>query len=289
MSTVLLAQILANGLVMGAIYAMVALGLALIFGVLDIVNFAHGEFYMAGAMLTWFFTDQFGLGYLRAIPLALAAVAAMSLLTYALVKNTAGATERAIILTLSLAMILQNGAMLLWSATPRDVSFPAASGMLDFGLFSMPVNRGLAFVVALLCICGLFFMLHKTQLGRTIRATAQNRRAAMMVGIKPQAAIRMAVLIGVGLAALAGILLAPIYSVHPMMGQAFLIKVFAIVIIGGMGSLLGAVVVAFGMGLFENVMALFVSMAVVDLMLFALMIGVLLVRPQGLFGRLARL
>lgn len=289
MSTQLLVQVLANGLVMGAIYAMVALGLALIFGVLDIVNFAHGEFYMAGAMLIWFFTDRFELGYLQAIPLALIVVLVASALTYLLVRHTAGATERAIILTLSLAMILQNGAMLLWSATPRDVSFEAAKGVMDFGLFSMPINRSLALVVALLCMSGLFFFLQKTHAGRTIRATAQNRRAAMMVGIRPQAAVRMAVMIGVGLAALAGILLAPVYSVHPMMGQAFLIKVFAIVIIGGMGSLLGAVVVAFGMGLFENIMTLFVSMAVVDLMLFALMIGVLLVRPQGLFGRTARL
>lgn len=289
MSTQLVVQVLANGLVMGAIYAMVALGLALIFGVLDIINFAHGEFYMAGAMLTWFMTERFGLSYLQSIPLVLLAIVALSQLTYLLVRDTAGVTERGIIMTLSLAMILQNGSMLLWSATPRDVSFEAARGTLDLGFLTLPAGRGIAFAVALLCVLGLYLFLQKTHTGRIIRATAQNRRAAVMVGIRPEAAVRMAVTLGVGLAAVAGILLAPVYSVHPMMGQAFLIKAFAIVIIGGMGSLLGAVVVAFGMGLFENVMTFFVSMVFVDALMFLLMIAVLLVRPQGLFGRSARL
>jgi len=285
----LLAQTLANGLMIGSIYAMVALGLALIFGVLDIVNFSHGELYMIGAMLTWFFAERMGLGYLGSIPFTLAAALLLGLLVYRLVRDSAAAIERAIILTMGLAMVIQSSAMLLWTATPREVRFDAAFGLLQLGWIAMPTTRAVAFGVAALCVLALYLFLQHSHAGRTIRAVAQNPRAAAMVGIRPHSAIRIAVVLGVVLAAGAGVLLAPVYTVHPVMGLGFLVKVFAIVIIGGMGSLGGAVFVAIGLGLFESFMSLRMSIVIVEAITFALMILVLLVRPQGLFGRTARL
>ncbi len=282
-------QTLVNGLVMGAIYALVAVGLALIFGVLDIVNFAHGELYMAGAMFTWFFAERMGLGYLGSIPATLLLAVGMALVIFWLVEHTAGQIERAIIITLGLAMVLQNGAMLLWTATPKEVIYEPLFGLWQWGPVMLPKTRAIALLCALLGIAGLYLFLQHTHTGRTVRAVAQNARAALMVGIRPRRATLLAVVIGVLLAAVAGILLAPVYSVHPMMGQGFIIKIFAIVIIGGMGSLLGAVVVAFALGMFESLMVLHVSMATVEVMTFAAMILVLLIRPQGLFSRAIRL
>ena len=289
MDPILLLQQLANGLVMGAIYAMIAVGLALVFGVLDIVNFAHGELYMIGAMATWVVAERLGLGYLASIPVTLLVALALGFLVYRLVRTTSGSTERAIILTMGLAMVLQNGAMLLWTATPREVNFPAAFGVVELGPIVMPRVRAIAFVAAASCIVALYVFLQHTHRGRTIRAVAQNPRAAAMVGIRPQVPIRLAVMTGVVLAVLAGVLLAPMYAVHPAMGLGFLVKVFAIVIIGGMGSLLGAAVVAFGLGLFESVAAMWLSSVAVEAITFALMIVILLFRPQGLFGRSARI
>lgn len=289
MDAALWMQMLANGLVMGAIYAMVAIGLALIFGVLDIVNFAHGEFYMVGAMSTWFLAEHLGLGYLGSIAPTLALAFLLGLLVHRLVRDTAGFTERAIILTMGLAMVLQSGAMLLWTATPREVHFDAAVGLLQWGPVTMPVTRVIAFAAAAACVVLLYLFLQHTGPGRTIRAVAQNPRAAAMVGIRPQRAIRLAVVSGVVLAVAAGVLLAPVYAVHPVMGLGFLIKVFAIVIIGGMGSLVGAAVVAFALGLFESIGSLWMSVVIVEAVTFGLMIAVLLLRPQGLFGRTARL
>ncbi|MCC6201985.1 MAG: branched-chain amino acid ABC transporter permease [Gammaproteobacteria bacterium] len=289
MDPILLLQQLANGLVMGSIYAMIAVGLALIFGVLDIVNFAHGELYMIGAMATWFVAERIGLGYLQSIPVTTLIGLVLGYAVYRLVRDTGGSIERAIILTTGLAMVLQSSAMLLWSATPREVHFPAATGLFELGPVVMPRVRAIAFVAAAGCIALLYVFLHHTHLGRTIRAVAQNPRAAAMVGINAHAAIRLAVITGVVLAVLAGTLLAPMYAVHPVMGLGFLVKAFAIVIIGGMGSLLGAAVVAIGLGSFESLSSLWLSAVAAEAITFVLMIAILLVRPQGLFGRSARL
>ncbi|MCK9513224.1 MAG: branched-chain amino acid ABC transporter permease [Pigmentiphaga sp.] len=282
-------QTLANGLVMGAIYALVAVGLALIFGVLDIVNFSHGELYMAGAMFTWFFAERLGLGYLASIPATLLLAVGMALLIFWLVRQTAGQIERSVIITLGVAMILQNGAMLIWTATPKEVVYEPLFGLVELGPIVMPKARLMVLAAAAACIAGLFLFLQNSHTGRTIRAVAQNPRAALMVGIRPNRAILIAVVLGIVLAAVAGILLAPVYSVHPMMGQGFIVKIFAIVIIGGLGSLVGAVAVAFALGIFESLMVMHVSMATVEVMTFAAMILVLLLRPQGLFSRTIRI
>lgn len=282
-------QTLANGLVMGAIYALVAVGLALIFGVLDIVNFSHGELYMAGAMFTWFFAERLGLGYLASIPATLLLAVGMALLIFWLVRQTAGQIERSVIITLGVAMILQNGAMLIWTATPKEVVYEPLFGLVELGPIVMPKARLMVLAAAAACIAGLFLFLQNSHTGRTIRAVAQNPRAALMVGIRPNRATLIAVVLGIVLAAVAGILLAPVYSVHPMMGQGFIVKIFAIVIIGGLGSLVGAVAVAFALGVFESLMVMHVSMATVEVMTFAAMILVLLLRPQGLFSRTIRI
>lgn len=285
----LLIQTLANGLVMGAVYALVAVGLALIFGVLDIVNFAHGELYMVGAMAAWFFGEQLGLGYLASIPVTLLLAIGLSLVMYWMMSDTAGQIERSVIITLGIAMVLQNGAIMLWTATPKEVIYEPLFGQWHLGSIYMPKARVVAFIGALVSMLCLYFFLQHTHTGRTVRAVAQNPRAALMVGIRAKRVICLAIAIGVALAVFAGTLLAPIYTVHPMMGQGFIIKIFAIVIMGGLGSLLGAVVVAFGLGLFESLMVLSVSMATVEVLTFSAMILVLMLRPQGLFSRSIRI
>jgi branched-chain amino acid transport system permease protein len=244
---------------------------------------------MAGAMFTWLFAEQLGLGYPASIPATLLLTVGAALVIFWLVRDTAGQIERSVIITLGIAMVMQNGAMMMWTATPKEVVHEPLFGLVELGPIVMPKARLVVLAAALACVAGLFLFLQHSHTGRTIRAVAQNARAALMVGIRPRRATLIAVTLGIVLAVVAGILLAPVYSVHPMMGQGFIVKIFAIVIIGGLGSLAGAVAVAFALGVFESVMVMHVSMATVEVLTFMAMILVLLLRPQGLFSRAIRI
>ena len=274
MDPAFLAQLVLNGIVIGVIYALIAMGLSLIFGVLEIVNFAHGEFYMLGAMLAYFLTVNLDLGYWPVVAIVTIVGLAVGYVLYeGMLQAVHGdGFERSILLTLGLSMVLQNGALFLFTATPRMLETPLSYSNIVVGDLRLPLSRALALTLGVAAFAALYFILQRTRIGKAMRGVAQNRDAAMMVGIDPRAISRLAVAVGIGLSGLAGAVLAPVYAVHPLMGFAFVFKAFAIVIIGGLGNIAGAAIAA-------------VMLGVVDVLAFVSMILVLLLKPQGLFGR----
>jgi branched-chain amino acid transport system permease protein len=280
-------QLLLNGVVIGVIYALVAMGLSLIFGVLEIVNFAHGEFYMLGAMLAYFLSMNVGLGYWPAVLVVTAVAAALGYVLYeALLGSLRGQSfERSILLTLGLSMVLQNGAVFLFTTTPRMMQTRYSYSNVIVGDVRVSVMRLFALGLGLLAFAALYLILYRTRVGRAMRGVAQNREAALMVGIDPRAVSRLAVAIGIGLSGLAGAALAPVYAVHPLMGFSFVFKAFAIIIIGGLGNISGAAIAAVALGILESVAGGFLPLVMADALAFIAMIAILLLRPQGLFGR----
>jgi branched-chain amino acid transport system permease protein len=291
MDTSFLIQLLINGLVLGVVYAMIATGLSLIFGVLEIVNFAHGEFYMLGAMLAWWLTTQLHLPYFLMVgAVVLVSLAAGYLLYVALLSAMRGANfERSMLLTLGLSMVLQNGAIYLFTTDPRMLRTQYSYQSVVLGDVRVSVLRLLALGLGVTAFVLLYGVLHHTRVGKAMRAVAQNRDAALMVGIDPKLVSAIAVALGIGLSGLAGAALAPVYSVHPLMGFAFIFKAFALVIIGGMGNVAGTGIAAVTLGIMESFGGGFLSPVLVDAMAFIAMIAVLLVKPQGLFGRGVRI
>jgi len=282
-----LLQLLLNGIVIGVIYALVAMGLSLIFGVLELVNFAHGEFYMLGAMLAYFLTMRLRLGYPATVAVVTVAAVALGYVLYEalLVRIQGGGFERSILLTLGLSMVLQNGAVYLFTTTPRMIETPLSYANIVAGDLRVAVTRVLALGLGVLAFAALYLILYRTRIGRAMRGVAQNRDAALMVGIDPRAVSRLAVAIGIGLSGLAGAALAPVYAVHPLMGGSFVFKAFAIIILGGLGNIAGAAIIAVALGIVESVVGGFLPLVMVDALVFSSMIAMLLLRPEGLFGR----
>jgi branched-chain amino acid transport system permease protein len=280
-------QLLLNGVVIGVIYALVAMGLSLIFGVLEIVNFAHGEFYMLGAMLAYFLSMNVGLGYWPAVLVVTAVAVALGYVLYEALLGSlrAQSFERSILLTLGLSMVLQNGAVFLFTTTPRMMQTRYSYSNVIVGDVRVSVMRLFALGLGLLAFAALYLILYRTRVGRAMRGVAQNREAALMVGIDPRAVSRLAVAIGIGLSGLAGAALAPVYAVHPLMGFSFVFKAFAIIIIGGLGNISGAAIAAVALGILESVAGGFLPLVMADALAFIAMIAILLLRPQGLFGR----
>jgi branched-chain amino acid transport system permease protein len=282
-----LLQLLINGIVIGVIYALIAMGLSLIFGVLEIVNFAHGEFYMLGAMLAYFLATNATLGYWPTVVIVTVVALCVGFVLYeALLGALEGeGFERSILLTLGLSMVLQNGAVYLFTTTPKMIAGSLTYKNVALGAVNVPLLRLYALGLGLAAFAALFLILHRTKIGKAMRGVAQNRDAALMVGIDPRAVSRLAVAIGIGLSGLAGAVLAPVYAVEPAMGGAFVFKAFAIIIIGGLGNVSGAAIAAVLLGVAESVMGGFLPIVMVDAFAFVAMIAILLFRPQGLFGR----
>jgi branched-chain amino acid transport system permease protein len=287
MDTAFFVQLLLNGVVLGVIYALIAMGLSLIFGVLEVVNFAHGEFYMLGAMAAYFAVERLGLGYWATIAAVTVGALCLGWILYEalLARLGGGGFERSILLTLGLSMVLQNGAVFLFTTTPKMVQSSLTYANVTIGGARIALLRLFALGVGVAAFAALHVMLHRTQVGRAMRGVAQNRDAALMVGIDPRAVSRLAVAVGIGLSGLAGAALAPVYAVHPLMGFAFVFKAFAIIIIGGLGNVTGAAIAALALGVLESLMGGFLPQVLVDALAFGAMILVLLIRPQGLFGR----
>ncbi|MDQ2735689.1 MAG: branched-chain amino acid ABC transporter permease [Pseudomonadota bacterium] len=287
MDTAFFVQLLLNGVVLGVIYALIAMGLSLIFGVLEIINFAHGEFYMLGAMAAYFAVERLGFGYWATIAAVTVGGLCVGWVLYEalLARIEGGGFERSILLTLGLSMVLQNGAVFLFTTTPKMLQTDSTYANVAIGGAHIAVLRLFALGIGLAAFVALHFMLHRTQVGRAMRGVAQSHEAALMVGIDPHVVSRLAVALGIGLSGLAGAALAPVYAIHPLMGFAFVFKAFAIIVIGGLGNVSGAAIVAIALGVLESLLGGFLSQVLVDALAFAAMILVLLVRPQGLFGR----
>ena len=285
-----LAQLAANGLSVGLGYALAAIGLALIFGILGQVNFAHGELYMLAAFLLYWVMRSLGLPYWAG---ALATLAIMTpfgalLAQVIIVPNLDRGFEAVVLGTLALGIILQNAVRLVFGATPLDISAPLANVSLDLGGVLFFGQRLLVCATFLAAFAGLGAFLRYSEIGRAMRAMAQNPEACLMVGIDGRRVARWTGALAAALVGLAGVVISPLFDLYPNMGTEVVVKSFAVVIIGGMGNVWGAALAGLALGLAESYAGGLGNAGIRDAIAFIVMIAMLLARPQGIFGRSVR-
>lgn len=275
------------GLVNGCFYAVLSLGLAVIFGLLRIVNFAHGAFFMAGAFGAWMLQRYTGAGYWAAlllVPLLVGLVG--GLFERSMLRRLYGLDPiYGLLLTFGLVLVLEGGFRIAYGTTGQPYPVPASlRGVVDMGFMVLPLYR-IWVIVAALAVCGLTWLLiERTRLGATLRAATERSVLTQSFGIDVPRLLTITYAAGIGLAAFAGVLAAPILHVNSGMGSNLVIIVFAIVVIGGMGSLFGSMVTGLGIGVIEGLTKVFYSEASTTV-IFVVMVLVLLLRPKGLFGR----
>lgn len=273
------------GLINGAFYALMSLGLSIIFGLLRVVNFAHGAQYMLGAFVTWGLLEYLGIGYWGAIVIAPLVVAAFGLLFERWMLRRLYTLDHvyALLLTFGIALLMEGAFRLQFGVSGQPYPNPLSGG-LDVGVTFLPLYRVWVIVAALAVCLGTWYFIEKTQLGAYLRAANENAPLVRTFGINVPRMLMLTYGLGVGLAGLSGVMAAPIYQVSPLMGSNLIIVVFAVVVIGGMGSILGSIVTGFGLGAIEGLTKIFYPDGA-GVVIFVVMILVLAVRPHGLFGR----
>jgi branched-chain amino acid transport system permease protein len=288
-STQQLFQQLLVGLINGSFYALLSLGLAVIFGMLNIVNFAHGALYMMGAFVAYFLLNELGVNYWFALVLSPIVVGAFgALLERLLLKRLTGLDPLyGLLLTFGLALVIQGvfqnffGSSGLPYAIPRELS-----GGRNLGFMILPNYRAWVIAFSAIVCLSTWLLIEKTRLGAYLRAATENPTLVRAFGINVPQMITLTYAFGISLAALAGVLAAPIYQVRPAMGADIISVVFAVVVIGGMGSILGSIVTGFALGVIEGLTKVFYPEAS-NTVVFVIMAIVLLIKPAGLFGRTA--
>jgi len=281
-----LAQLLL-GLVNGAFYAMLSLGLAVIFGLLGIVNFAHGALYMLGAFAAWIMLDKFGINYWFALVLAPLTVGTLGVVIERLFLKHLYKIDPiyGLLLTFGLALIAEGSFRELYGASGQNYDVPELlSGATNLGFMVLPNYRAWVVLVSLAVCLGTWFLIERTRLGAYLRAGTENPALVQAFGINVPLMVMLTYGAGAALAALAGVLAAPIIQVNPLMGSNLIIVVFAVVVIGGMGSILGSVITGLALGLVEGMTRVFYPEAS-NIVVFVVMVIVLMVKPAGLFGK----
>ena len=274
------------GLINGSFYALLSLGLAVIFGLLNIINFTHGAQYMMGAFVAWFLLNKAGLGYWWALILAPIAIGVFGVLIERTMLKQLYKLDHlyGLLLTFGLALIIQGLFRNEFGSSGLPYSIPSQlQGGQNLGFMFLPNYRAWVIVFSLIVCLSTWFVIEKTKLGSYLRAATENPELVRAFGINVPRMITLTYGFGVGLAALAGVMAAPIYSVNPLMGADLIIVVFAVVVIGGMGSIMGSIVTGFGLGVIEGLTKVFYPEAS-NTVIFIIMAIVLLFRPAGLFG-----
>jgi branched-chain amino acid transport system permease protein len=287
-SMVLFGQLLL-GLINGSFYALLSLGLAVIFGMLNVINFAHGAQYMMGAFAAYFLLEYFGIGYWPALVLAPLIVGAIGIVIEKTMLSRLYRLDHlyGLLLTFGLALIIEGIFRNYYGVSGQPYAMPSAlMGAQNLGFMMMPTYRGWVIVASLIVCLGTWFLIERTRLGAYLRAGTENPTLVRAFGINVPLMRTLTYGFGVALAAFAGVLAAPIYQVNPLMGTEIIIVVFAIVVIGGMGSILGSIVTGLGLGMLEGLTKVFYPEAS-STVIFVVMAIVLLLRPAGLFGRSA--
>ena len=277
------------GLINGSFYAILSLGLAVIFGLLNIINFSHGAQYMMGAFVAWMCLNYLGINYWAALLLAPLIVGATGIAIERLLLKRIAHVDHlyGLLLTFGLALIIQGLFRNAYGSSGLPYQIPAElRGGVNLGFMFLPWYRGWVVVASLIVCLATWFLIEKTKLGAYLRAATENPTLTQAFGINVPLLVTLTYGFGVALAGFAGVLAAPIYSVNPNMGADLIIVVFAVVVIGGMGSILGAIVTGFSLGLIEGLTKVFYPEASATV-IFIIMVLVLLVRPAGLFGRAA--
>ncbi|RTZ48068.1 branched-chain amino acid ABC transporter permease [Candidimonas sp. SYP-B2681] len=283
----LLAQILVNGILLGGLYAVMALGLALVWGVLNIVNLAHGAFIMVGAYVSWLLYMNVGIDPFLGLPVT---AAMMFALGYAIQRGLLNLIVRApmfntLLITFGLEVVLTYLAQLIFSADFRTINPVYAGTNFTLGPVTLPIVRLAAFAVAVALTVGMWLFLLHSRLGRAIRATAQNLVAARLYGVEPRHLYAMTFGLGLALAGAAGGLYGTVSQINPYIGATLTAKCFAIAIIGGLENPLGVIVGGLFLGIVESLTALYVGPTFSDVASFGILVLVLIVRPSGLLGK----
>ena len=275
------------GLINGAFYAMLSLGLAVIFGLLNIINFTHGAQYMLGAFGAWFLLTLLGIGYWPALIVAPLAVGAFGVVLELLFLRRIARLDHlyGLLLTFGLALVIQGVFRQGYGSSGLPYGIPdELQGATSLGFMYLPNYRAWVIVVSLAVCLATWFVIERTRLGATLRAATENPGLVQAFGINVPRLVTLTYGGGAALAAFAGVLAAPIYQVSPLMGSNIITVVFAVVVIGGMGSILGAIVSGFALGLVEGLTKVFYPEAS-GTVIFVIMALVLLIKPAGLFGR----
>lgn len=282
----LILQQILNGLTLGGVYSLVALGLTLVYGILHVPNFAHGAFYMAGAYVAFYMMNALGINYWLAMAGAAAVVAILAVVAERLVfhplRNSPGLHH--MIAAIGILLFLESSAQAIWGADFHRMQTPF-TGIMNFAGLVLPVQRLLIIAAAFALVIALHLFLKKTVTGATIIAMAQNRDGAALVGIDPNRVAMMTFAISGVLAAVAAVLYAPINLVYPGMGHLVITKAFVIIVLGGMGSVPGAIVGGLIIGFAESFGAFYISTDYKDIIAFVLLVAILSVRPEGLFTK----
>jgi len=287
-STALFGQLLI-GLINGSFYALLSLGLAVIFGMLNIINFSHGAQYMLGAFAAYLILQYSGLGYWPALIIAPIIVGITGIIIERLFLQWLYKLDHlyGLLLTFGLALIFEGVARNYFGSAGLPYTVPESlRGGQNLGFMFLPNYRAWVIAASLLVCFGTWFVIERTRLGAYLRAATENPTLVRAFGINVPRMITLTYGFGVALAAFAGVMAAPVYNVSPQMGAELIIVVFAVVVIGGMGSILGAIVTGFGLGVIEGLTKVFFPEAS-NTVIFVIMAIVLLVRPAGLFGRRA--
>ena len=279
-------QQLTNGVLTGATYALVAVGLVLVFGVMRAINFAHGEYYMLGALVAWTALDRLGCPYPVAVAVA-AVVSAILGFVVSLVlmeRLLAMPFSMAVLATLGVQLALQNGAQIVWGASPKFFN-GGWRGAVEVGGVGVVGQQLIIFLIAVVVFMVLGRVVARTRLGRAMRAVAQNREACLVVGLDVARVARITFVLGVTLAGAAGALVAPVLvNVGTTIGLPMVLRCFAIIVLGGVGSVQGALLGGLVLGVAESFVAGYLTLQLRDAVGFTILIAMLIVRPQGLFG-----
>jgi len=275
------------GLVNGAFYAMLSLGLAVIFGLLDIVNFAHGALYMLGAFGAWLLLDRFGVNFWFALVLSPLIVGVVGIFIERIfLKPLRGLDPLyGLLLTFGLAQIIEGIFRHQFGSSGQSYPVPdLLAGATNLGFMVLPNYRAFVVLASVVVCLGTWFLIERTRLGAYLRAGTENASLVQAFGVNVPVMVMITYAAGAALAAMAGVLAAPIIQVTPLMGQNLIIVVFAVVVIGGMGSILGSVITGLGLGIIEGLTRVFYPEAS-NVVVFVVMVIVLILRPAGLFGK----
>ncbi len=282
----LLGQLLI-GLINGSFYALLSLGLAIIFGMLRVINFAHGALYMLGAFTAYLLLAYAGIGYWPALLLAPLIVGLFGALVERLCLRQLYKIDPlyGLLFTFGMALTIEGTFRYLYGSSGQPYAVPTElAGAKNIGFMFLPVYRGWVVVVSLIVCIGTWLLIEKTKLGAYLRAATENSTLVQVFGVNVPVLLTLTYGFGVALAAFAGVLAAPIYQVSPLMGSNMIIIVFAVVVVGGMGSIMGAIVTGYMLGIAEGLTKVFYPEAS-NIVIFVIMAIVLLIRPAGLFGR----
>lgn len=280
-------QHILNGLIIGGAYALIGIGLTLILGIMNVVNFAHGELYMLGAYVVYTMTVLLGVNFFIGVIVAIIAVAAIGLIIEKTILHPLRdrSPDMSLLALIGVSIFLQNAARFIWSPVPQSINHPFTSIAHVIGGVRITELRLFAAFLALVLIVATHYLVQKTRVGKAMRATFQDKEVAAMFGIRVDVIFSFTFAFGAALAAVSGTLLGSMFIVNPTMGDFAIVKAFAVVILGGMGSFPGAIVGGLILGVTENLGAAYISSGYKDVIAFGLIILILIFKPSGLFGK----